>query len=95
MTTEELREQNELLDLQIAKLEKIKDLWAEMPTDAERDEIEKSAGSLVDSLTQAKEIYNSDDFLRLSDLDKMNERTNRFGELLKQMIVAELTSARG
>ena len=49
MTTDQaLSRENELADTLIAKLERIKALWAEMPTASDLADLNKAAGSLAE-----------------------------------------------
>ena len=72
--TQDLREQNELADSLIAKLERIKALWAEMPNEAETDELEKAIGNIEAGMTQIVETYNSDAFPGADDFDDLKEQ---------------------
>lgn len=62
MERRELREQNELADSLIAKLERIKALWDEMPDEAQVAKFDQQIGSIADNLERAKTTWNSHEF---------------------------------
>ena len=74
VTTEDLREQNELADSLIAKLNRIKALWAEMPHEAETGDLEKAMGNIEVSAAKIVDICNSDDFPSADDFDDLNKQ---------------------
>ena len=82
----ELREQNEMADALIAKLEKIKAIWAELPTVDDLEEIGKAAGSVAASLERAKEAYNGDDFPTTDDFDDLDKRLGGIVGSLNEII---------
>ncbi|MGA2066864.1 MAG: hypothetical protein ABSG86_17940 [Thermoguttaceae bacterium] len=62
MTTAELREQNELADSLISKLERVKALWDVIPGTEELEDLAKAVNNIATSLQEATDTYNSDDF---------------------------------
>ena len=86
VTAEELREQNELADSLIAKLERIKALWAEMPGEAETDSLEKALGNIEAGMTQIMETYNSDDFPGADDFDDLNKQCASIANNLTEIV---------
>lgn len=69
VTTEEL---NALADALIAKLERIKALWAEMPNEDDIESLARAMGSIAATAAEIVETYNSDDFPCTDDCDDLN-----------------------
>ena len=83
MTKSELQCQNELADSLIAKLERIKTLWEEMPNEDAMETLVRQADGIASDLEKAKEVYNADDFPSDFHLDELIEKTGRIAQNLE------------
>jgi hypothetical protein len=58
----DFKEHNDLADGLIQKLERIRGLWNELPSEDDLEELEKHAHGLAGCLERAREIYMDRDF---------------------------------
>jgi hypothetical protein len=84
MATNDLERQNELADALLEKLGRIKELWAEMPTVDDLEEASKAAGGVAESLAEARETYQSDEFPTVDDLNEMSSAAGHIAERLEE-----------
>ena len=77
MDTNELVRQNELAEALLAKLERIKTLWAELPAEDELNDLCHAAGAIQTQLQQAKETFVSGDFPSTTTWNRSHERPVR------------------
>lgn len=74
MTTNELLRANKLSTELIAKLEKIKALWAEIPNADDLAEIGKEAAEIAANLKNARDAYCHKDFPGIDDLTEIGQK---------------------
>lgn len=85
MAADELREQNELADSVIAKLERIKALWEEMPTEDDLADLCRTAQSIAGSFESIKETWNSNDFPSGPEIEDLNKAVGSIAGGLEQV----------
>jgi len=73
MTTEKLERQVELANELLATLERIKAVWAEMPTEDDLATLQDAATNIASVLGQAKETFNDPSFPTEDDLREVAE----------------------
>jgi hypothetical protein len=78
--SDDLEQQNEMADSLIQKLERIKELWEELPTQDEIDELAKSAHSVAVCLVEALETYLDGDFPTVESLQEVGREAATLAE---------------
>lgn len=86
MTTDELVRANELSDELIAKLERIKALWAEIPGAEELQEIGSEAAAIASSLDEVRETCIADEFPGADYFDDLDRKLNGIVGSLNEII---------
>ena len=84
MNTKELVCANDLADELIAKLEKIKSLWGEIPSVDDLTEIGKEAAAIAASLNEASETYGADNFPGIDGLAEIGKEAANIAVVLSQ-----------
>jgi hypothetical protein len=72
MKTEELQAQNQLADQLIGKLDRIKALWSEIPSEDDLSGMVDATSHIAAKLEYAMETWQSDDFPNEGDLNDVS-----------------------
>ncbi len=94
MTAEELREQNQLADALIAKLERIKDLWEDLPDEDEMEPLDSRLGSIVGSLKEIPELSGAIDFPKAVEFEDLDKQLGSIVRNLNEIIEKQQEVAR-
>jgi len=89
MSSEELRVQNELADALLSKLERIKALWDELPSEEALNEIGSSAESLARSLQGAKATFADEEFPSEEALNEIGSSAESLARSLQEANASE------
>lgn len=80
----DLKRQNELADSLIQKLERIKGLWNELPSEDHLEELEKHADGVAGRLEKARETYMDGDFPTVESLQELAKEAAVLAESVEQ-----------
>jgi hypothetical protein len=79
---DELKQQNDLADTLIQKLERIEDLWDGLPTQDDLEELARTAHALATCLGLCRETWMNGDFPSLDDLQELAKEAAGVAESL-------------
>jgi hypothetical protein len=80
----ETKRQNELADSLVQKLERVKSLWAELPTQDDLEELEKHADGVAGRLEDAREIYMDAEFPTVESLQELAKEAALMAESVER-----------
>ena len=89
MASVDLQKQNELADSLIAKLERIKALWDELPSDDYLTNLNRQVEGVAESLKNAAETFQSDEFPSAEYLGELCEKADGLAKAMKEAAESE------
>lgn len=85
---EDLKQHNDSADALIQKLERIKDLWDQLPTQDDMEDLARSAAQVAGLLEQARETWMDDDVPTLDALQNLAKEAAATAESLDAVSAA-------
>jgi hypothetical protein len=89
--SESLESQNALADSLLEKLERIKTVWTELPSEDDLADMARTVGGIAESLKEAQETFSAEDFPSEDELTPIAQAASTIASSLEAAIEAKET----